>query len=649
MKKLNKLLLGAGTVASVVAPAAMAISCGEESEPVIKIMTGFSASGPQNRALQNVVNAWNVHAAKTGQRKAVIVRVEGGYKEISPSLGNAFQAGANHKVPNLVVAYPDTIGVLSSYHKQLDLGEGNHIKDLFSDEFKAINDRIGGIDKGGFYALPFAKSIDMQSINTPVMHHIFGLAVTAGLLTDTEGVLDSWKNGTTKAEADKTEVAAKWGTALKASKTFSASIGSVQNVLEDSEKLLDFIIAIRPHLDVADAEKNKHQYILGIDAATNFIYQSVAQKTNNVEADFLFRKLAGKGNIEYTLKDKTSKAWLAFKAISAKLSAASHIPGGVYFNPGGAYASGLEVKHDIGIAYGSTAGYKYNYVAAPSIPQANAKDIAHANEFTHSASGDKLGQFSKYHNKLYKSTSTKASKYDIKLADASKDTAVAAFITTHEAGANSATNKFFIVETANATDVPDADKIELSTGDHAKSLIYTTFRNGGGESLQENELLVKNTPWQHGASSAKTQLVQGPSLIGINKGAADNAQTRAFVEWVMTSDVMHVKQDHAADLVGRPYEIFGQTAGYIVPTNDVLTGTEKDWVKANPALELTYNTLKDIKDDATMHAFDNPVDVTTGSFRESLQTIVSSQDSTITLTPDEIYAKLAKVLPEVLG
>lgn len=93
----------------------------------------------------------------------------------------------------MIIAYPDSIGTLGKYDMTAELTKDASIKARFNSSFTDINDQIGGVKAGGFYAMPLAKSIDMMSINTPVMAHIFKLATTAGILTDTEGVLAKGK------------------------------------------------------------------------------------------------------------------------------------------------------------------------------------------------------------------------------------------------------------------------------------------------------------------------------------------------------------------------------------------------------------------------------------------------------------------------
>ncbi|GFR75192.1 hypothetical protein ElyMa_003913000 [Elysia marginata] len=122
--------------------------------------------------------------------KVEVVGIEGGYSAIAPTLEMNFQAGDKKKTPNLVVAYPDVLGTLSKYDMQQKLtssdAEKTRIKGLFDEQFIGINDQIGGLASGDIYSLPIAKSIEMASVNTPVMQYILTQLKTVSALASLE-------------------------------------------------------------------------------------------------------------------------------------------------------------------------------------------------------------------------------------------------------------------------------------------------------------------------------------------------------------------------------------------------------------------------------------------------------------------------------
>lgn len=169
-------------------------------------------------------------------------------------------------------------------------------------------------------------------------------------------------------------------------------------------------------------------------------------------------------------------------------------------NTGGAYSSGHETMHRIGMAIGSTAGYSHNFIKAGNTAFVGGKTVAsHTGAFTKSTSdATVLGSFvnGKYTNKILASTNTNAAGHDLKLADAAKDAAVQAFIASTEAGgAINDSNKMLFVSSADeVADVDASHKIQLNGGQYPKSLIYVEFNNPATTTLQESELEIMNAP-----------------------------------------------------------------------------------------------------------------------------------------------------------
>lgn len=105
-----------------------------------------------------------------------ITHVEGGYDAIRKNLSMSFEAHDSAKVPNLIIDYPDTLGTLAKYDMQETIADNAEdekaIKDLIDPSFMKVNDEIGGLAAGKTYMLPMAKSIDMNTINYPVLAHV---------------------------------------------------------------------------------------------------------------------------------------------------------------------------------------------------------------------------------------------------------------------------------------------------------------------------------------------------------------------------------------------------------------------------------------------------------------------------------------------
>ena len=174
---MKKTLLAVGAATAVIAPIATAVSCSwgyegryeVENDGELKLFHAFSKNKAQEKALIKIQGLWNKNPL---HKHLSLTRIKGGYKKIGPQLAQSFEAGDTKKVPNMIIDYPDTIGVLSKYEMTIPVARAE-VGELFNSSFLDINNQIGGIkNDSGIFALPIAKSIDMATFNTPVFKHI---------------------------------------------------------------------------------------------------------------------------------------------------------------------------------------------------------------------------------------------------------------------------------------------------------------------------------------------------------------------------------------------------------------------------------------------------------------------------------------------
>lgn len=629
MKKIKTLVLAAATAATVAAPIAATVSCGAsysgryDAKNDNKLIIMTSLSNKQLDGINAVVEAWNT-SKPADAMKMEVVRVEGGYSAIHNNLSKSFMAKDMDKLPNIIVDYPDSLGTLVKYHMTQPLVEGTdkeEVESKFDSKFLAVNNEIGGLANGGLYALPIAKSIDMATVNKPVFAHVIKQLIDQKWLAMSDA-----PSFVTEHQDDVTSI---WGNAKANTDAAQTKTFTWKQITENASDLLDFVAFAAPKFE----QKAKDAYMLGLDSATNFVYQSVYQKVGAKMADFLFSK-ASNGYIQYNWRNNpTAKA--AFTEVYSKLQAALEAKG-VYINTGGAYSSSYETQHKIAMAFGSTAGYWYNFVGATSTQFALAEDgktkvmfTSNTYPFSETAGdADKLGTFangSHVNNVYFSSFAGTAANgnYDHKI-DADKEAAVKAWY-----AAQTEKSKIYLSTASNAAQVKAANKVEFAKG---KYLIKMDGAVTPEATMQKEEMLILNTTSKWNASSAASQLIQGPSFIGVHSNAAEDAQMQKFIHWYMTATVKGQA----------PYQIFASTAHYLTPTKDILNtpiaASEDD------ATKLTYNTLKAIQNGTdNLTGFDNPVDATTGDFRDTLQTTIAAAFKQIdngqstTFSVDDIY------------
>ena len=680
MNKVRKGLLVLGTVGTIVAPLAAVVSCGGTSgyqgryempnDSQLTLMHAFSSTGEQAGALEMVTDIWNKDTVK--HKHINLAHVEGGYKAIGPQLAQSFEAGDTRKVPNMIVDYPDTLGTLTKYDMTIPVIAKNDTatRDIFSPEFMKINNEIGGLAKdSGTFAMPIAKSIDMATFNTPVFKRIWDAAVVAKIAKGT--VPDTWKN---LGDASVAPITTLWAdsakksdiTALHDDKKFT-----FDQISTNAAKMLDFVTKARPLF-----VENKETYILGIDSTVNFIYQAVYQEASADEKKFLFSK-GTDGYIKYNWGAGDAKK--IFQKVYKKLKAAIDAKG-VYLNTGGAYSSSLETQHKIAVAYGSTAGYKHNYIGSDPVPfyttsTDKIKFTSYTNELkqtTSTTSTGLLGTFGKdkYANNLVLSTGTFTStgEYVTKLANVGLDEKVKTFLNSHKSNVYVSTSPL-------VSNVEANDKLQISTGKYSKYLVAMSGVSDAKETLGKDEIAIMKTPAQFRANGAKATLVQGPSLIGIHANATEDKDVLEFSKWFMSENLpvvatnvpavgTHGQPDYKASydtytihgidvtnyIKGRtnkatikPYELFAAKSGYVVPTRAAFKAASL--TSGNDAQKLTFDTLKAISADNNYHAFDNAVDDTTGTFRKKLESTMgtvytAAKANRPTLTADQLYTSM---------
>ena len=621
---MKKILLTLGAGAAALAPLASTIACGKsslgkyntENDGKIKIWSTFSTTSAQQRSLEEVVNKYN-EVKDASDQPVEIVSISGGYSAQEPGLRTKFEAQDKRTLPNLVIGYPDTVGTIARYEMTLDLGENTKLdefgadRSIFGSDFIAQNRQIAGVDSTGLWTIPIGKSTDMTTINEPVTKYLIDQLVAAGATIATDGSTKIKEIIAKNYSGDIAEIEALFTTKNASGISYTIS----DDIFTNFEQQLEFV---RKATEVVNLPQD--HYILGIDSIVNMIYSTVYSMGGANFSNFLFNKTAdGYINFNYGNASHASRKNLEiiYNAINETVAT-----GGLFIRDV-QYSSDMGKNHRMAMFVGSTAGYSYNTIAAGSgWVLTDASDPTKtfnspANEVVsitdHAGGYAEVGFRSGSHtNKLrsreydgakdaynyvsdLNAAELKAAvsvgdflfKYDSRIADVPVHNAVGA-VSLSQSDGNTKSNRLFNIPAANR-------------------------QNADTKTLQQSEMSIvaPATTWDGSASNAKTTLVQGPSIFGVHSNNVQNEQTRKFVQWLYGDAV-----DFDGE-VKMPAERFADGAAYIIPTNNVMSGTaDSTW---NDAQKLSFNILKDIYTNNDEHAFDNPADYNTGNARTYLK------------------------------
>lgn len=699
MTKTKKLGMFAIMLSTIAAPVITTISCGssnkswkydQNSKAKIQLWSSLS-SDAQKTPLADVVKKYNETNAKT-DKDVEIVAIDGGYDAITTGIQQKLEAKTKDTLPNLAIAYPDTVGTIARYDMHLDLeldsdaenATSGISKDIFADQFVNANSQIAGVEDG-FYAVPFAKSIDMLTANEPVLKYFMQE------LLNNNASFDS-SNSTKLQEINSKDYAddvAFIGTKRFSSKQSDSSTFKISDdIFTSFEALLDFVIAASKVLTIP-----KNSYILGIDSPTNIMYSYGYSLSKADWNDFYFQKNS-KGYIDYKFLKSGTTAYQNFDKIYSKMAAAIEA-GGLYIRDVAPYSSDMSKTHKMALSMGSTAGFTYNYMASGAV-FGRTKDTATTKEDIIRA--EQLYSVTAWETKdegIKVTLTQQGSTYTISLfsSEVVKPSTLGTYDYYSNLSASEIKTQLSLPTTAG--DVVDGVKalqwdsrIVATPGgytdvkkfvgvDIAKPLVAGTsptettnqkFGNGlyfvdSSEieiesqtgSLQAEEMSIYNVPskFAKDATAASNEkmsyLVQGPSLVGVHANKTDNEETRKFLNWMYTQKINWEWQSGNNTLTetATPAAHFAGRASYILPTNAFLNDSANA-NKGNAAQKLAFATLKEIKDDANIFGFDNPVDYSTGAMRNNIATAIHSGfNSWYTATSNRKAWTTSKVISEV--
>ncbi|MGY5139282.1 P68 family surface lipoprotein [Mycoplasmopsis gallinarum] len=579
---------------------------------------------------------------------------DGGYPAADENIANKISAKNKTELVNLTLNYAATAAKIAQKGMLLNFADENPLLDSYdlmktiNPEFLKDNSLTSNVVNSGLWIIPSTKSGNVVAINAPVLSYILETMETNGATIE----LRDYQSYKTQGANDRTIVKSLWGEPL-AAETIKGILGTNYTVdestFDEAEKLLDFAIKAQKMFTLS-SKANSDVHLFGIDDAAGFIatltYAQVDADDDNMYVKAITQETNGYANriADYSaFKDKNSKAMKGMEAIYDKLVEAMKV-GAVVLQGNGEYTSTSSIKHKYALGFGSSAGYKNNYVAGS---KATYEVTALNNETRLDINSAKFGGLAKSGTTLKFTTDDGAhwntifygdeakSKYNLKIRDEDKAkvTALLDKITNAETPGTNATdtlNQLVFVLPQSATAEVEALK-SLATSnpdvigyaglaydgvqDEATKEIFFVFnKNNGGKiqlnklgseaTLQENELFAISAPTKFTDTNEKNIVyVQGPSLMGIHSNETGDKATKLFVKYYLGNNAVASK--------------VASSASYIYPSNELTSyDTSKE---KNKFLVVVYQQFKNIINNENYKAYSEIGDINGNIFRNSFK------------------------------
>lgn len=691
MSKKNKLMIGLSSTA-IPLLAAVSAKCGgtvnyeDLGKDAKKISLGvsFSSGQPQWNTMASLIKYYNeAHKNDKHFLPVELKHLGSGYPEGENTVITELKAKRN-EVVNLAFNYGSLASRLASsemrdlYKMDKVLNFEDNDKDIsvdlknINEQFARANSNTENLPNNGTFMIPMLKSIQVMSANAPVLQYIFKTFKDKGAKFD-----ESFENSTKYKEiiengkGDEDEVKKLWGEFESSQESAVKSLTISSSTFENLEELLTFANIAQKSFKNS-AAKNSRLHILGVDDVSGLI-QSLPYAMINADANDFFIQtglVKNKTTVNYKkIKDKNNKSVKALSEIYNKFKD-SLIAKSLTLLAGGEYTSSYQTKHEYAFGIGSTAGYRHNYIpdkakkvvfTLKDTAVSGEKDTEFKNVIKKTKKGiDQLLVISKGHaNKVYKSTvdidklddKEKGSlKYSYKSLDSATDSKMYEIlkkITNTDAKAKNNNQWLLFLREDNESDIKAAKGkgaeevgtvIETKISGASKYKIF--FLNdesllnrkelSSKGTLQENELIVFAVPGKWNKHNEKRVIYsQGPSLIGISRGAKPDRAAKNFAKFLTSLDKIDItlsKYDKdmkkTKDSEDKPYkqvtpaQFISDAASYVFPVKG-FENTDTSKI-TNKYIVHTYNELKEAVTNKNVVIYEEPAGFHSSSFRESL-------------------------------
>ncbi|MBT1402156.1 hypothetical protein FCM80_00440 [Mycoplasma bovis] len=692
MSKKNKLMIGLSSTA-IPLLAAVSAKCGgtvnyeDLGKDAKKISLGvsFSSGQPQWNTMASLIKYYNeAHKNDKHFLPVELKHLGSGYPEGENTVITELKAKRN-EVVNLAFNYGSLASRLASsemrdlYKMDKVLNFEDNDKDIsvdlknINEKFARANSNTENLPNNGTFMIPMLKSIQVMSANAPVLQYIFKTFENKGAKFD-----DSFKKSSKYKEiikngkGDESEVEKLWGEFVDSQTDAVKKLTISSSTFENLDELLTFANIAQKSFKNS-ATTNSRLHILGVDDVSGLI-QSLPYAMINADANDFFIQtglVKNKTTVNYKkIKDKNNKSVKALSEIYNKFKE-SLAAKSLTLLAGGEYTSSYQTKHEYAFGIESTAGYRHNYISDDAkkvvftlkdTTVSGEKDTEFKNVINKKTKKgiDQLFVISKGHaNKVYKSTvdtdklddKEKGSlKYSYKSLDSATDSKMDEILkkitnTDKEAIDNKQWLLFLrednqsdikTVKEKGAEEVGTVIETKISGASKYKifflnneSLLERKELSSTG-TLQENELIVFAVPGKWNKSNEKRVIYsQGPSLIGVSRGAKPDRAAKNFAKFLTSLDKIDItlsKYDKdmkkTKDSKDKPYkqvtpaQFISDAASYVFPVKG-FENTDTSKIK-NKYIVHTYKELKEAVTNKNVVIYEEPAGFHSSSFRESL-------------------------------
>ncbi|TPR54651.1 P68 family surface lipoprotein [Metamycoplasma neophronis] len=587
MKKINKVLLGLAPIASAIAIAPIAASCGgggtarfdQDLDNKIVLATGFAKDGQQAVALQSIVDYYNEHVNKDAGWKVTVNYLANGYN--TDSLSAKLNAKDNQTFWNVLINYPAAASIIASYDMNLAIPNDMYESFGFAPAFKNVNSTIAGAKNGEKLVAPMSRSTEMITVSKILLGKLLDELHTLAEVPFGSNVtlINKYIDYSKSQVEERAFVDSVWTEQSRAeiNEELKAKIKELVPAIDDSifnsyESLIKMAIAIKKIY-----ANNPNLYVLGMDSVPNAINTMVgAADAGNASKGYVTpdAENAADGGWDYTtfIENPKSTQRAVFKA-AADIIIEGIKNKALWIGGNGSYGSGNLISYKLAMSMGSTAGWDKTFVSSSKAINnyyikgtSDSVDIADTvlttdpvaksvkeNDKAYVAFQVKSG---KYVNQVYKSTvpdfsKVSSAKHQYKLSAALTSEDMSAYAGWYFVPAKSiftVKNGKLEVSYKNNTnadqtlEIPAGKFVELPnvTKGTTQAENYFLISPEFVEVKQQTQTSVVNeadadwigSPFSKEQNSPhKAVFVQGPSMIGIHSNKQEDEKTLSFMDW----------------------------------------------------------------------------------------------------------------------
>lgn len=591
-----------------------------------------------------------------------IRNIGSGYSGGAQKVKLDLQARNNGSFINGIFNYAPVASELANYGMLLDLSDERAELSTGLDQFSSIvlnsDKTTSNIINKGTWMLPLIKSTIMQSVSAPIMGYLLERMKAHGATID-PSFQEEYEKLVEWGLPDRENVKEIWGDVIPG-EDFNGYNISKDTFLVFND-VLDFAIAAKTKF--SKAKNNDEVTVLGIDGAAGLLqtisYASVdaddserftdIQKIVNKSNGELYNQIINFSNFDNTEKIFNKKLNAIFNKLKLAFKSKT-----VRIPEGGDYNSNYQKKHLVAIAYGSTAGYAFNFgegnpKRAIFLKDTKLETIDNKLDFSLSLSDNFVTlkrSGSNYGDKIYNFGYTGSkTKFDLvakseqasdkirKLAKEEQDNKSRGLTFIKKSQFDELQNEINAKsETISILGEFEKDSqvyVALLLKDRISDIVVNYDGKGADLELwrgftQEGELFVWETPskWLK-SDQKKVYFAQGPNFIGIHANAKEDLGVKLFARFLSSNE----KYNISGEISGRtfnysnitPSEFMTRQAGYIAPIKGFEDIDFQNNDELNPAVKLAAEIYKRaITNPSEYQLFEEYGDSRTESFRTSI-------------------------------